>query len=102
MAYFEELDYYNIKRFYSMGKFKPWQMKFGLMPPHPGSFIKKDIYQKNGLYNEDFKIASDFEFFLRNIYINKIKYKSFEETIVRMRLGGISSKNIFSYIIINY
>ena len=98
VAYFNELDYYNIKRFYSVDGFKPWQMKFGLMPPHPGSFIKKDIYQKNGLYNEDFKIASDFEFFLKNIYINKIKYKSFNETIVRMRLGGISSKNIFSYI----
>ena len=98
MAYFEQLDYYNIKRFYSMGRFKPWHMKFGLMPPHPGSFIGSEIYKKNGLYNEDFKIASDFEFFLKNIYINKIKYKSFKETIVRMRLGGISSKNIFSYV----
>ena len=98
VAYFKEFNYYNIKRFYTVDKFKPWQMKFGLMPPHPGSFIKKDIYQKNGLYNEDFKIASDFEFFLKNIYINKIKYKSFKETIIRMRLGGISSKNIFSYI----
>ena len=74
-------------------------MKFGLMPPHPGSFIKRDTYQKNELYNEEFKIASDFEFFLRTIYINKVEYKQFEETIVRMRLGGISSKNIFSYII---
>ena len=67
VAYFEELNYYNIKRFFSADGFKPWQMKFGLIPPHPGSFIKRDIYQKNELYNEDFKIASDFEFFLRNI-----------------------------------
>ena len=99
VAYFEELNYYNVKRFYNVGNFVPWHMKFGLMPPHPGSFIKKDIYEKNGLYKEHFKIASDFEFFLKNIYINKVKYKSLNETIVRMRLGGISSKNILSYII---
>jgi len=99
VAYFEESDYYNVKRFYNVGNFSPWQMKFGLMPPHPGSFIKKEIYQKNGLYKEYFKIAADFEFFLKNIYINMTKYKSLEETIVRMRLGGISSKNIFSYIV---
>ena len=99
VAYFEELDYYNIKRFYNVGNFKPWHMKFGLMPPHPGSFIKKDIYEVNGLYEENFKIASDFEFFLKNLYINKTKFKSLNETIVRMRLGGISSKNILSYIV---
>ena len=33
------------------------------MPPHPASFIK--IYDKYGLYNTNFKIASDFDFFLR-------------------------------------
>ena len=98
VAYIEEMNYYHIKRHYKVGNFKPWNLKFGLMPPHPGSFIKKDIYEKYGLYDEKFLIASDFEFFLRILYINKIKFKPFNKTIVRMRLGGISSKNIFSYI----
>jgi len=98
VAYFKRLDYYNVKRVYTSNNFKPWHMKFGLMPPHPGSFIKKDLYDKHQLYNEKFSIASDFEFFLRTIYINKIKFKTLNEIIVRMRLGGISTKNLFSYI----
>ena len=41
VAYFDKLDYYKITRFYSSKNFKPWKMKFGLMPPHPASIIKK-------------------------------------------------------------
>ena len=49
------------------------------------------------MYNETFKIAGDFEFFLRIFYINKIKYKLINNTIIRMRSGGISGKNLKSY-----
>ena len=35
----------------------------GEMPPHPASFIRKNVYKKHGYYNEKFKIASDFDFF---------------------------------------
>ncbi len=98
VAYFKKLDYYNVRRLYTSTNFKSWHMKYGLMPPHPGSFIKKELYQQYSLYNEKFSIASDFEFFLRTIYINKIKFKTLDGIVVRMRLGGISSKNLFSYI----
>ena len=72
-------------------------MKFGLMPPHPASIIKRKIYGLNKMYNENFKIAGDFEFFLRLFYINKVKYKVIDHTIIRMRSGGISGKNLQSY-----
>ena len=71
VVYFKELQYYNIKRYYSGNNFNRLQMHYGIMPPHPGSFIKKEVYLTNALYNENFKIASDFEFFLRTIYIKK-------------------------------
>jgi glycosyltransferase involved in cell wall biosynthesis len=99
VVYFKGYDYSNIKRFYSSLNFKRWKMILGNMPPHPGSIIKKDIYIKYGLYSENFKIAGDFEYFLRLFYIKKIKYKILDKTIIRMRLGGISTKNIFSYIV---
>ncbi len=97
VVYFNEFNYSNIKRFYSSKNFKLWQMKFGLMPPHPSSIIRKNAYLKNGLYNDQFKIAGDFELFLRLLYIKKIKFKILKKTIVRMRTGGISGRNIMSY-----
>ncbi len=72
-------------------------MKFGLMPPHPASLIKRSVYFKYGKYAEDFKIAADFELFLRFLFIHKIKFKILNDIIVRMRSGGISGKNIYSY-----
>ena len=98
VVYFKQKQFYNIKRYYSGTNFNRFQMLYGIMPPHPGTFIKKEIYRTNPLYREDFKIASDFEFFLRTIFIKKIKYKKINQTIVRMRLGGISTRNFLSYI----
>ena len=97
VAYFDNSDYFNITRFYSASNFKNWKMKFGLMPPHPASLISKKIYLKYGLYNENFKIAADFELFLRYFFIQKLKFKIIDLTIVRMRSGGISGKNLKSY-----
>jgi len=99
VAYFRNVNYYNIKRLFSSKYFKRWQMPFGLMPAHPGSFIHKDIYKKYGAYKEDFAIASDYEFFLKILFIRSINFTNIQQTTVRMRLGGISSKNVWSYII---
>ena len=74
-------------------------MRIGLMPPHPSSFIRKKIYEEHGLYRSDFKIASDFEIFLRYIFKKNLKFYKLNKTIVRMRMGGISGRNLKSYII---
>ena len=64
-VYFNFFNYHSIKRYYSSKNFKVYQMRYGLMPPHPSSFIRRDIYKKYGLYDESFKIAGDLEIFLR-------------------------------------
>ena len=50
-------------------------LRFGYSPPHTGFFTKKTVINKIGNYDENFKIASDFEFFVR-LFLNK-KYKVF-------------------------
>ena len=101
LIYFKDNNYYKIVRFYSAKKFKPWMFRYGLMPPHPSSFIRRSLYKKYGLYEERFKIASDFDLFLRLIFIKRVAYKTINKIIVRMRTGGVSGKNINSYITIN-
>ena len=98
VAYFEKNNFYKVSRYYSANKFSTNKMQFGLMPPHPASFIRKKVYDKYGLYNEKFDIASDFEIFLKFLIIKKVKFKIINKVVVRMRTGGISGKNFFSYI----
>ena len=48
-------------------------MKFGLDASSP-SISNKSVYSKYGKYIEKFKIAADFELFLRFLFINKINF----------------------------
>ena len=47
---------------------KNWDIskfKYGNMPPHPSFYCKKSCFNKYGYYNTNFKIAGDFELFIR-------------------------------------
>jgi glycosyltransferase involved in cell wall biosynthesis len=97
VIYFKKNNYSEILRFFTSKKFLINNLRYGLMPPHTGAFIKKEIYRKF-LYNENYKIAGDFDFFLRTLLINKIKFFYLDLVSVRMRLGGISNKYLYSYL----
>ena len=99
VCYHDNFIYRKIVRYYSAVRFKPWMMYFGLMPPHTGAVIHKDVYTKFKLYDKKFKIAGDFEFFLRIFLKKKQKYKHLNFCIARMRTGGVSGKNIYSHFI---
>ena len=101
LVYFKNNDYYKIVRYYPATNFSSWMIKYGIMPPHPASFIHREIYNKYGLYKEDFDIASDFDLFLRFLFLHKLNFKIIERTIVRMRTGGVSGRDLNSYITTN-
>jgi glycosyltransferase involved in cell wall biosynthesis len=98
IIFFKNNIFNNIVRIYDAKFFKKWMLNIGVMPPHPSTFIKKEIYKIYN-YNTNFKIAADFEFFLRLFKINNYNFKYLDLTIIRMRTGGISGKNIMSYLI---
>ncbi|MDA9650340.1 glycosyltransferase [Candidatus Pelagibacter sp.] len=102
VIFFSNNNFYKIKRYYTSHRNRVKNLPFGDMPPHPSSFIKKKIYNKYGMYNTEFNIASDYDFFLRILFINKEKYKILNQDIVRMRSGGASDNNIKSYAKISY
>ena len=68
--------------------------KTGWHPAHPALYIKKEIYDKYGLFNLNYKLASDFEIMLRFIDKYKVNIVYLPEVIIKMRLGGKTNKNI--------
>lgn len=74
---------------YTLGSFRR-----GWHPPHPTFFVKKDIYEKYGLFDTDLQVSADFEIMLRFIEKFQIKVDFFDETIVKMRYGGESTGSL--------
>ncbi|MFO7525417.1 MAG: hypothetical protein R6W68_08185 [Ignavibacteriaceae bacterium] len=69
-------------------------LRKGWMPPHPTLFLRKDVFEKYGLYRTDMKIAADYEMILRLFY--KYKVYSYYLPVVTycMTTGGASNKSI--------
>ncbi len=89
----------HIQRYYPSDNFKAIDLYKGLMPPHTATFIHKDIYKQIGLYKNEYKIAGDYDFFVKAIIKNKLKFKIINYLVTRMKSGGISGKNFKSHII---
>ena len=78
-------------RYYSSKVFRRSLMKLGFMPAHPSFYIRREYFDKYGLYKTDYKIAADFEFLLRMIYKEKIRTEYLPTDMVTMRIGGAST-----------
>ena len=85
-------------RYYSSKVFKRGLMRLGFIPAHPSFYIRRECFDKYGLYKTDYKIAADFEFLLRVIYKQKIRTKYLPMDMVTMRTGGASTSGIKSYV----
>jgi hypothetical protein len=75
-------------------------MKIGIMPAHPSFYVYKKFFDELGYYKTNYKIASDFELLLRFLYIHRINAQYVHLDVVTMRLGGMSTKSMKSWIII--
>lgn len=85
-------------RYYSSKVFKRSLMRLGFMPAHPSFYLKKECFDKYGVYKTDYQIAADFEFLLRVIYKENVKTQYLPIDMVTMRTGGASTSGIESHL----
>lgn len=95
----ENID--KIVRYYDSSYFNPSKFAYGWMPAHPTFFVKKEVYEKYGVFKTDYKIAADYEILTRFLAKNKISYSYIKESIVKMRMGGASTSGLKSNYILN-
>lgn len=75
------------------------RIRQGWMAGHPTLFLKREIYEKYGLYDTSFKIAADYEFMIRFLKDEKNQLAYLPETIVSMFYGGTSSGGLSNYLL---
>ncbi|MCD8038928.1 MAG: glycosyltransferase [Lachnospiraceae bacterium] len=57
---------------------------------HPSCFVKREVYQRKGLFDTKYRIAGDYEFML-GCYSSGVKFKYIDKVIANFRYGGIST-----------
>lgn len=65
-------------------------LKKGMLINHPTVFAKRALYETYGLFDTNFKIASDWDMMLR-WWLNGAKFMSVQKVLANFRMGGISS-----------
>lgn len=81
-------------RYFSSRYFRPWALRFGFMPAHPSFYVRREVYEKYGLYDLDFRTSSDFEMMVRLFVKEKIHAKYINMDFVTMRAGGESTAGL--------
>ena len=91
----------KVVRKYSSVRWNPNRFAWGFMPAHPTFFVRRRYYDLIGLFKTNYRIASDYELLIRFLYVHKLNYRYLPITMVKMRRGGVSSRNLMSNVILN-
>jgi len=94
-------DLQTTSRYYSAKHWKPWMLQWGKMPPHPSVYIRRELFDKLGLYKLGYDIAADYELLIRYLRKAGIKTRYLNECVVRMRMGGKSTRGWQSFMTLN-
>ncbi len=94
LQYVHKEDTSKVIRYWKSEVFEPPLLKGGWMPAHPTLFLRKEVYEKHGLFNLDYKIAADYDLMLRIFQDPVLKFKYLPRVITRMRVGGASNRSL--------
>ncbi|MBP3255722.1 MAG: glycosyltransferase [Clostridia bacterium] len=74
------------------------KIKNGWHPAHPTLYLKREVYDKIGSFDLQFRIVADYDFMLRMMKDENIKLEYINEVLIHMRAGGTSTAGIKGYV----
>ena len=94
LQYVDKNNIGKIIRYWKSTDFNASLLKKGWMPAHPTLFLKKEVYEKHGEFNLNFKISADYDFMLRILKDDSLKFTYLPNVITKMRVGGASNRSV--------
>lgn len=82
----------KVVRRWRSNAFRPSSLKYGWMPPHPTVYVRREVYEQVGPYDEWFHISADYDMMLR-VFTAGYNTHYIPEVLVSMETGGASNKN---------
>ena len=94
LQYVSASDTRRVVRHWTSGEYNSRMLARGWMPPHPTLYLRREVFERFGLYDTSFKIAADYDAMLRYLVKGNIRLAYIPEVLVKMRLGGESNRSL--------
>ena len=98
LVYVKSNNVKRIIRYWKAGDYNTSKIRNGWMLPHPTFFVKKEMYDRYGLYDTELKSAADYEMILKLLYKFNISVYYIPMILVNMRTGGESNRSFLNRI----
>ena len=94
LIFVDEYDTNKVVRTWKGSQYLSGSFLKGWHPAHPTFYVKREMYEKYGVFDISFDVSADFELMLRFIEKFKISNLYMDRTLVKMRMGGESTGSI--------
>lgn len=101
LVYVDSQDVERRIRNWKSGVYNKLNFKTGWMPPHPTVYLRKECYERFGVFRDDFQLAADYELLLRMMVVHQIPVRYIPRTLVSMRVGGKSNASLANRLLAN-
>ncbi len=94
LEYVSASDTSRVIRYWRSKPYRPGLFEKGWMPPHPTFFVRRQVFERCGSFNLDYRIAADFELMLRFMARHNTPSVHLPEVLVKFRMGGASNQSL--------
>ena len=92
-----DLVYASEKRIIRYWKMGEGRIQQGWMPGHPTLYLRREVYEKYGLYKTEYRCSADYEFMVRVLKDEKNRLAYVPGITVQMYYGGTSTGGFHAY-----
>ena len=96
LVYVDASNTRKINRYWKGLSYKRSRFRYGWMPAHPTFYMRRELLDKYGLYENHYFTAADYEFMARYLFLHKVSSQYLDAMLVKMRSGGISNMTLKS------
>lgn len=96
LVYVDACNTQKILRYWKGVSYKRSRFRYGWMPAHPTFYMRRELIEQYGSYENHYYTAADYEFMARYLFLHKVTSQYVDAMLVKMRSGGISNENFKS------
>jgi glycosyltransferase involved in cell wall biosynthesis len=91
LVYVDAANTQKVLRYWKGISYKRSRFRYGWMPAHPTFYMRRELIEQYGGYENHFFTAADYEFMARYLFLHKVSSQYIDSMLVKMRSGGISN-----------